>query len=185
MNNETPIIRLAVYLQGGKVIDVASNSSQPVRVAVVDLDAAGLQETKRLCDGVPFDGHIQPAHHDGEVDMLFSLIGDAQLQPMQPTAPSPLLGQANELLAQVRAFGNSLSGGQSAEKRYLEGSGNHCPICGGNDIGQDGDVQTDGSVAFVGVVCQQCGASWVDHYRLSGYGSLTANEGWTAQANQP
>jgi transposase-like protein len=49
--------------------------------------------------------------------------------------------------------------------------GANCPVCGSNYI-EGNFVETGGGVARQGMICLDCGATWVDQYALTGYTGL-------------
>ena len=158
MNTGTPIISLAVYLKGGKVTNVASNSSQPVRVAIVNADE---QES---------NGHIQPvANQPEEVAAVFESIGDLQQVNHQPKS---LLDEANQLLCQVNDFAQTINN-RMPQLDYIANKGCRCPVCGNSeDVDLKSAIQADGGIATSEVECAHCGAEWTDTYQLTGYGYL-------------
>lgn len=47
----------------------------------------------------------------------------------------------------------------------------HCPNCGSEDISGE-SIDVDGNGASQECGCQNCGASWTDTYKLTGYVNL-------------
>lgn len=56
-------------------------------------------------------------------------------------------------------------------KQYVESSGVKCPNCEDTDLSSD-DMDFGGSEVIVNIVCENCGAYWVDVYSLVGYDNL-------------
>ncbi|UJJ60606.1 hypothetical protein [Rhodanobacter denitrificans] len=54
---------------------------------------------------------------------------------------------------------------------YATDRGAHCPCCGSTDITGDG-VEVESGRATQEVYCNECDASWVDTYTLTGYVNL-------------
>jgi hypothetical protein len=60
------------------------------------------------------------------------------------------------------------------DKAYLNQGGNICPACQ-SDQTESGPIETDGAVVTQEVTCNNCGASWKDFYKLTGYIDLVIN----------
>lgn len=57
-------------------------------------------------------------------------------------------------------------------KEYAKQGGVRCPVCRSANI--EGDrVEIDDSGAWQAVDCADCGAAWIDTYKLTGYTNLT------------
>jgi hypothetical protein len=54
-------------------------------------------------------------------------------------------------------------------EEYLDNGGCLCPVCRSDNIGTMHCVETDSLVGWQEVECYDCGAEWMDHYRLIGY----------------
>lgn len=52
-----------------------------------------------------------------------------------------------------------------AEKRYIKKGGSKCPVCGSTNVEGD-SFEADGGEVWQEVGCAQCGAQWMDYYRL-------------------
>jgi hypothetical protein len=57
------------------------------------------------------------------------------------------------------------------DEQYLVHRGCRCPSCGSEDINAS-RVDSEKSVAWHNVKCEQCGAAWVDEFRRVGYSEL-------------
>lgn len=57
------------------------------------------------------------------------------------------------------------------KEKYLEGGGNQCPVCLSGDIAA-GEFNTDDSLVWRKVECEDCGAEWDDEYRLVGISEI-------------
>ena len=57
-----------------------------------------------------------------------------------------------------------------SNKDYVEGEGK-CPVCKSTQIEGD-SIDIEGKHAYQSVGCNNCGASWVDEYALTGYAEL-------------
>lgn len=64
--------------------------------------------------------------------------------------------------------------GPMTDEQYLAVHGCLCPSCGDSDGISGGSIQIDGGSASQTVVCNACGGSWTDLYKLSGYTDLDA-----------
>lgn len=53
------------------------------------------------------------------------------------------------------------------EQQYLAGGGNCCPACGSSEL-DAGTLQSDGLRAWRNVECEDCGASWDEHFKMTG-----------------
>ena len=51
---------------------------------------------------------------------------------------------------------------------YVQAGGVCCPICEGNDVSA-GDREADADYIVQDVECENCGGSWKETYRLTGY----------------
>ena len=156
MTNQNTSIRLAIYVQDGKVMLVASDTNLPIRLVIVNSDQAG-------------DGHIQPvAIQQEEVAALFERLGDCQQQGQSTS----LLEQAKGLLAQVTDLAQTMNNRMS-QTEYVTNKGCRCPVCGNNEeVDLKSAIQVDGGVATSEVECAHCGAEWTDTYQLTGYDYL-------------
>ena len=55
-----------------------------------------------------------------------------------------------------------------SDKEYIKNKGLKCPSCRSGDITTlNKEMEDDGF--YVSTECEKCGASWKEHYRLSGY----------------
>lgn len=54
------------------------------------------------------------------------------------------------------------------QKFYLDNGGRYCPCCESEEI-EGREVDIDAGTATQQVVCNQCHASWVDQYTLTGF----------------
>lgn len=70
----------------------------------------------------------------------------------------------------VAADGEHLS-----DAEYVAAKGLRCPVCGCEQIEGDSTDMGGGS-ATQEMSCTDCGASWTDHYRLTGYGDLEVED---------
>lgn len=61
---------------------------------------------------------------------------------------------------------------EKRSQEYVNDDGFLCPICKKGPIFADGSVEVDGGVAYQGITCESCGASWNDIYRLIGIEGL-------------
>jgi hypothetical protein len=61
----------------------------------------------------------------------------------------------------------------TAEERaaYLGAGGRKCPKCWGDDV-TGARLDADGPVAYGRCRCDDCGAEWVDEFRLVGVGEV-------------
>lgn len=59
-------------------------------------------------------------------------------------------------------------------RKYVASSGCKCPSCFSGNLSAD-TPQIDGPSVWVGVSCNDCGASWNDVYKLVGYEELEFN----------
>ncbi len=50
-----------------------------------------------------------------------------------------------------------------------------CPHCESDDI-EGGSVEVDASMAWQPITCNECGATWNDTYKLTGYSELETND---------
>ena len=57
---------------------------------------------------------------------------------------------------------------RAREEMYISRCGVHCPVCDSDDI-EGGPVEIDAGYASQEVMCNNCGADWVDGYTLTGY----------------
>ena len=60
----------------------------------------------------------------------------------------------------------------NAEREYVVTGGKHCPSCDGTTGMQSGSIDINLGLATQNMFCYECGASWVDNYRLIGYTGL-------------
>lgn len=51
----------------------------------------------------------------------------------------------------------------------------HCPHCGSEDV-EGGEVNVDAGGAWQEVTCNECGATWNDVYKLTGFSELETND---------
>jgi uncharacterized protein with PIN domain len=58
-----------------------------------------------------------------------------------------------------------------SQKEYLKHRGQRCPACGGQAVASD-QPEVDAMDVWQNCYCEDCGAEWVDHYKLSGYDSF-------------
>ena len=56
-------------------------------------------------------------------------------------------------------------------KKYAENSGRYCPLCGSENL-TGYDKNSDSSIIWQDMECDNCGAAWSDVYKLSGYTDL-------------
>ena len=56
-----------------------------------------------------------------------------------------------------------------SQKAYVDSKGIHCPFCGSTNIGADGNVEVDCGGGSQTVSCDDCGKTWYDFYKLTGY----------------
>jgi len=61
---------------------------------------------------------------------------------------------------------------EKRDQEYVNSSGNICPFCKKCTVSADGGVEVDGGVAYQGITCDSCGASWNDIYRLIGINEI-------------
>ena len=65
------------------------------------------------------------------------------------------------------------------QREYVIAGGVMCPHCD-NKTPEGGSVDIDAGTAFQNMFCYECGASWVDEYKLTGYTNLeTATQKWS------
>ena len=65
-----------------------------------------------------------------------------------------------------------------AQREYVVTGGVQCPHCDSKNI-EGGSLDFDAGVATQNMFCYECGTSWVDEYRLTGYSGLeTATDKW-------
>ena len=63
------------------------------------------------------------------------------------------------------------------ENEYVEGRGLKCPLCRSPDV-VCGRADFDGDINICqDVSCRECDASWTDHFTMTGYGELIADDG--------
>jgi transcription elongation factor Elf1 len=55
-----------------------------------------------------------------------------------------------------------------SQRDYVRDMGSYCPRCRSNDI-YGGSIDVDSGGASLTVLCNDCGASWTDQYKLIGY----------------
>lgn len=60
-------------------------------------------------------------------------------------------------------------------KQYLHAGGSKCPVCRQNDISHEGHMDGDGNSGWQKTICEKCGASWYEEYKLVGYSMLETN----------
>jgi predicted nucleic-acid-binding Zn-ribbon protein len=56
----------------------------------------------------------------------------------------------------------------TGQRAYLKHGGSKCIACGSKNI-EGGSLEMDGASAWCVVDCNDCGASWKDVYKLSGW----------------
>jgi len=54
---------------------------------------------------------------------------------------------------------------------YAANGGTRCPVCGSKHL-TSGQAQFDAGIAWANTSCDDCHASWVDEYALTGYSNL-------------
>lgn len=54
------------------------------------------------------------------------------------------------------------------EKEYVDSGGRSCPYCSSDQIDLDSGPNVDGSIVSVPVICEECGKTWIDLYKLTG-----------------
>ena len=59
-------------------------------------------------------------------------------------------------------------------KEFLQHKGEVCPNCRSCNVDAD-TVDHDGSIGYGNCNCMDCGATWVDNWKLSGYSDLDLN----------
>ena len=60
------------------------------------------------------------------------------------------------------------------QRTYLKHGGGKCVACGSKNI-EGGPMEMDGTSAWCVVDCNDCGASWKDVYKLTGYTDFEMN----------
>jgi len=60
-------------------------------------------------------------------------------------------------------------------KKYVKDGGSYCPVCKSKNISGDG-LDLDGTQVWSRIICQDCGADWIDYYKLTGYDNLNKGE---------
>jgi C4-type Zn-finger protein len=61
-------------------------------------------------------------------------------------------------------------------EHYVAKMGNHCPVCEGRDIDSSANGAEYGEDwCSVSVECENCGATWKDIYKLTGFSDLETN----------
>jgi hypothetical protein len=70
----------------------------------------------------------------------------------------------------------------TGQRTYVKHGGSKCIACGSNNI-EGGSLEMDGASAWCVVDCNDCGASWKDVYKLSGYTDFEMNV--TVEPMQP
>ena len=58
---------------------------------------------------------------------------------------------------------------------YIRGGGGLCPVCRSSDI-TGYSIEVDAGGASQEITCEECGASWSDTYKLTGYTDLEIAE---------
>jgi hypothetical protein len=66
---------------------------------------------------------------------------------------------------------NSEDGSPMSDKEYVARKGQLCPACKMPDS-EGSSFDTDGGEVYQEMLCNNCGASWTDIYKLTGYTSL-------------
>ena len=63
----------------------------------------------------------------------------------------------------------------ATKKKHVEECGSLCPACGSSNLSGN-SVQVESGVAWQGVECDDCKASWNDVFKLIGYEELSMVE---------
>lgn len=62
--------------------------------------------------------------------------------------------------------------GVMTDAQFIARRGCHCPSCGSSDLSCQGHIEGEEATASQSVKCENCSATWVDTYSLSGYAEL-------------
>jgi len=68
------------------------------------------------------------------------------------------------------------SDGSMTDKEYVNHAGEVCPACGAKGRNEAAHIDGHGREAWGDVTCLDCGATWVDEWRLHGYCELEVPE---------
>lgn len=170
-------MKVVITMRDGVVQNVFTETAD-CKVLVVDLDVSDPPngETINTSIGVAaIDTMVEtlPTPCKGLVDRVYADIGKWVSSDDSP----PARAIANALgINKVEADAATLvmaveEGTPMSDAEYKAHGGNQCPCCKSNDI-EGREINVDSGTASQEVVCNACGASWNDIYRLEGYGEL-------------
>ena len=97
------------------------------------------------------------------------LVGNPDaMKASQPETPSPEAQLLTSGSFQVSKDGQGpLVSALTAEQKYVQSLGNHCPCCGSSDITGE-SFNSDSGYAWQEISCFNCNATWEDSYTLTG-----------------